>query len=265
MTITENIDNLLKERKLSRRKLAKKAGIPPSTLQSAMETGKINNIETLRKIAAALGLGLNVTPDGEPYFFAFESPVPSETSDKDKEFNRWQLANAKKESAKRHGQLPANTEPPAAENDQAEKDANVTDDDAAEARARVAHVQRLDKEIEELWETDGESGFDSFTQLAFKMAMREYLQPQYDEAKAYLDKLNEKGLQVAAERIAELAEIPRYQKAPADDLDSNKTEDDKQPSTDAPTAGETDELNNETLSRQDAPNIDATGQKEDGT
>lgn len=54
LTNADRIDELLQEKDWSRRKLAKEAKIPPSTLQSAMERGEITNTELLKKIAAAL-------------------------------------------------------------------------------------------------------------------------------------------------------------------------------------------------------------------
>lgn len=54
MNTAERIDKLLQDRGWSRRKLAKDAGIPPSTFQSAMERGEITNTELLKKIAAVL-------------------------------------------------------------------------------------------------------------------------------------------------------------------------------------------------------------------
>lgn len=59
MSISEKIDNLLKDRNMSRRQLAIKAGISPSTLQSAMERGKNFSIEMLQKIAEALSLSFH--------------------------------------------------------------------------------------------------------------------------------------------------------------------------------------------------------------
>ncbi len=56
MNIAENIDSILLEKKWSRRKLAQEAGIPPSTLQSAMERNKDYSIVTLQKIAVALNV-----------------------------------------------------------------------------------------------------------------------------------------------------------------------------------------------------------------
>ena len=58
MTVIERIDALLKERGMSRRRLAKKANIPPSTLQSAMERGKNISVDMLSQIADALDVSL---------------------------------------------------------------------------------------------------------------------------------------------------------------------------------------------------------------
>ena len=49
MTMTEKIDSIIQSKKMSRRQLAIKAGIPPSSLQSAMERGKNLSLEMLEK------------------------------------------------------------------------------------------------------------------------------------------------------------------------------------------------------------------------
>ena len=54
MTLTERIDLLIQERGLSRRRLAINAGIPPSSLQSAMERGRNITFDMLDRIANAL-------------------------------------------------------------------------------------------------------------------------------------------------------------------------------------------------------------------
>lgn len=54
MTICEKIDLELKKRKLSRRQLAIKAGIPPSSLQSAMQRNGNLSLDMVLKIADAL-------------------------------------------------------------------------------------------------------------------------------------------------------------------------------------------------------------------
>lgn len=54
MTSAEKIDSIIKEKGLSRRKVAMMANIPPSTLQSALERNKNITIEMLEKIANAL-------------------------------------------------------------------------------------------------------------------------------------------------------------------------------------------------------------------
>ena len=63
------IDKILSERKMSRRKLALKAGIPPSTLQSALARKNTLSIEMMQKIADALEIPIN-------YFFTFAPPNP---------------------------------------------------------------------------------------------------------------------------------------------------------------------------------------------
>lgn len=55
MDIYEKIDLILDRRGISRRKLAQAAGIPTSTFQSIMERHRGLTIETLHKIANALG------------------------------------------------------------------------------------------------------------------------------------------------------------------------------------------------------------------
>lgn len=58
MTIAERVDHILQERKMSRRQLAKLAGIPPSSLQSAMERGRNLSIEMIQKLSLALGVNI---------------------------------------------------------------------------------------------------------------------------------------------------------------------------------------------------------------
>lgn len=71
MAVADRIDTILQERGLSRRQLAIKAGIPPSSLQSALERGHNITLETLQKIAAALDMGFMVKKDGEVEFYEF--------------------------------------------------------------------------------------------------------------------------------------------------------------------------------------------------
>lgn len=56
MTIADRIDELLREQKISRRQLAIKAGIPPSSFQSAMQRGGTMTFEMMKKVADALGV-----------------------------------------------------------------------------------------------------------------------------------------------------------------------------------------------------------------
>lgn len=63
MNITTLIDEVIKERGMSRRQLAIKAGVKPSTLQSAMERGDMM-VSTLEKIAKALNISVHGVLEG---------------------------------------------------------------------------------------------------------------------------------------------------------------------------------------------------------
>lgn len=56
LTVCERIDDILKSRKMSRRQLAIQAGIPPSSLQSAMERNKGISLNMLFSISDVLGV-----------------------------------------------------------------------------------------------------------------------------------------------------------------------------------------------------------------
>lgn len=77
MTISEKIDKLLEERNMSRRQLAFKAGISPSTLQSALSRNKTISVETLQKICLALEISLGSLlgyPDDIAESIAMQTP-----------------------------------------------------------------------------------------------------------------------------------------------------------------------------------------------
>ena len=80
MTIAEKIDSILQERHISRRKIAQKAGIPPSSLQSAMERGGDMPVSTLQKISKALEIDiyelLRTTRDQARKDIAFYNVAP---------------------------------------------------------------------------------------------------------------------------------------------------------------------------------------------
>ncbi len=59
MTVLERIDAEIKKRGLSRQKLAIKAGIPPSTFQSAMERNNGWNYNMLAQLSTALDMSLS--------------------------------------------------------------------------------------------------------------------------------------------------------------------------------------------------------------
>ena len=69
MNIASTIDKILNEKKMSRRKLAQSAGIPPSTLQSAMDRGPNFSDDMLKKIATALDI---------PVIFLLVDPTETE-------------------------------------------------------------------------------------------------------------------------------------------------------------------------------------------
>lgn len=56
MITSERLDKFLQEKGWSRRRLAREAKIPPSTLQSAMERGEITDTRLLEKISIALNI-----------------------------------------------------------------------------------------------------------------------------------------------------------------------------------------------------------------
>ena len=58
MTVCETIDYLLKKKHMSRRQLAIEAGIPPSTLQSALSRNKEISLDMLEKVAQALNVSV---------------------------------------------------------------------------------------------------------------------------------------------------------------------------------------------------------------
>lgn len=83
MTIYEYLDSILKERRMSRRKLALAAGIPPSTLQSAFERKGKMSLDMLASIANVLQLSL---PEEKKLYqtFGYEVDFVEESED-DKE------------------------------------------------------------------------------------------------------------------------------------------------------------------------------------
>lgn len=58
MTVCERIDSVLKERGMSRRKLAERANIPPSSLQSALSRNTGLSLDMLLPISDVLGLSV---------------------------------------------------------------------------------------------------------------------------------------------------------------------------------------------------------------
>jgi len=58
MTICERIDSILKEKGMSRRKLAIKAGISPSSFQTAMQRNTSLSLDMILPIADVLGVSV---------------------------------------------------------------------------------------------------------------------------------------------------------------------------------------------------------------
>lgn len=92
MTVYERIDNLLYQRGMSRRELARKAGIKETTLSSVFARQPENfPIRYLKPIAEVLGVHWNDLagyerieykfPGREPEFFAYDRPDLAETLD----------------------------------------------------------------------------------------------------------------------------------------------------------------------------------------
>ena len=75
MTTCELIDKILKEKNWSRRKLAIKAEIPPSSLQSAMQRNTTLSVDMLVKIANALKVDIYELLTGETQEIYFQAEV----------------------------------------------------------------------------------------------------------------------------------------------------------------------------------------------
>ena len=82
MTTCERIDNILKTRNMSRRKLAIQAGIAPSSLQSAMERNGNLSLDMLFPISDVLGMSVRYLSDGEEDW----NPSQEELDDMERHF-----------------------------------------------------------------------------------------------------------------------------------------------------------------------------------
>ena len=65
MTICERIDSILKEKGISRRKLAIKAGISPSSFQTAMQRNTSLSLDMILPIADVLGVSVGYLYSGD--------------------------------------------------------------------------------------------------------------------------------------------------------------------------------------------------------
>lgn len=166
MTTVDKINSILQDRNMSRRQLAKDAGIPPSSLQSAMERGKNISLDMLTKIAVALNVSLS-------------DLLPSTEEAALQDWN--------------------------------------TVSDAFLRKAR--EIMQPNHDLQEL-DAASEEAHKLFEQSSLKG--KEYLLLNH------FGKLNEKGRDVAIERVKELTLIPAYQKQPLESEDTQNT--DEQPS-----------------------------------
>lgn len=168
MTITERIDSVIKEQGLSRRQVAIKAEIPPSTFQSAMERGNMS-FSLLTSVAEALGMSL-VELLG--YRLKHDTPENRETAE---------------------------------EGFKAAFDTMAAFEHEQEVEQKEKRCQTIEKAWRAAEEKEGRK-------LSFDEAMAHYkveatVQQRIDAA---IHKLNMEGRRIAAERLEELTEIPKY-------------------------------------------------------
>ena len=75
MTPCERIDNILKSRNMSRRKLAIQAGIAPSSLQSAMERNGTLSLDMLFPISDILNVSVQFLAEGADSSYASDEEL----------------------------------------------------------------------------------------------------------------------------------------------------------------------------------------------
>ena len=102
MTTCERIDNILKTRNMSRRKLAIQAGIAPSSLQSAMERNGNLSLDMLFPISDVLGMSVRYLSDGEEDW----NPSQEELDDMERHFLNAPHENGAKSYAKDLSEIP---------------------------------------------------------------------------------------------------------------------------------------------------------------
>lgn len=188
MTPAERIDLILKERNLSRRQVAIKANIPPSSFQSAMERNKNLSIDMLQKISDALDISIfdlmGVDESGGLVSFS----IPPELAAK------MGLTNTSGDT------ITAGIEP-------GSDAANALMDYLTEQKQAHSIIKRI---------TDGikGGGFKKLSDSETQKAGFLQFNSDADRLAYFYSKLNLEGQRVAADRVQELSEIPKYQKAP---------------------------------------------------
>lgn len=188
MTPAERIDSILKERNLSRRQVAIKAKIPPSSFQSAMERNKNLSIDMLQKISDALNVSIFdlMGVDEDDGLVSFSIPP--------------ELAEKMGLTGLSEGTINAEIEPGS---------------DAANAFMSYLYEQKQAKSIiQRITEGIKGGGFTKLSDSETQKAGILQFNSDADRLSYFYSKLNDEGQRVAADRVQELSEIPKYQKTP---------------------------------------------------
>lgn len=178
-TTIEKIDALIAERGISRRQLAKNAGISPSTLQSVFERNRDISVSMLEKICNSLGVPASN--------FLFPS-IAEQRADILEEINE-----IKEEIEKSTGD----------ERMELENSLSVLE----ESYEDLTFVQYFAKGLNQPTPIEGLPGLVDGSNM-------EKIPPFKIRMGTAFDRLNDEGQQKAVERVEELTEIPRYQKDP---------------------------------------------------
>ena len=187
MTIADRIDYLLQDQDLSRRQLAIKANIPPSSFQSAMERGHNITLDMLQKIADALKLPIS--------YFIGQPP-----------FDNLLLLNEFR------GVILFSLE----KNGYCDKSlilADLSEYDYIKLVAdHITNIERIsDSGLNISYKTSGNGDKVDMVNYSTATCKIEFGKQQISLVCAF-NILNEEGKKEAIKRVEELTEIPRYQK-----------------------------------------------------
>lgn len=195
MTVCNRIDCVLKARGISRRRLAIKAGIAPSSLQSALQRNGNLSLEMLQAISTALNLPLSVFEASERVLREWHLQLEAQI--------------AKVTIALHDGECSAEETINLVEKKQHSNTINeaimsilnyIDDNGVSECDDPVNSTRIVDFEIAKLADVVGTA----------------ILEDEIDNAlqtiKETLYRMNDAGRKEAVARIQELSEIPRYQR-----------------------------------------------------